>query len=224
MEYAKGSLIIKEGDIGSIVYVMEEGKVEVSREGKFLSVMAAGKLFGELAILYNCQRTATIKAATDCKLWAIERQCFQTIMMRTGLVKQAEYSSFLKSVPSFKDLPEETLIKIADVLEEYSYKEGEYIIRQGAVGDTFFIISRGRVKVTRKEAGQEEKFIRHLHKGDFFGEKALNGEEVRTANIVADDGEGVKCLVIDRESFSQMIANLDDIKRRYIDLPERKKV
>ena len=56
MEYAKGSLIIKEGDIGSIVYVMEDGKVEVSRENKFLSVMSAGKLFGELAILYNCQR------------------------------------------------------------------------------------------------------------------------------------------------------------------------
>ncbi len=35
--------------------------MEVSREGKFLSVMSAGKLFGELAILYNCQRTATIK-------------------------------------------------------------------------------------------------------------------------------------------------------------------
>ena len=50
------------------------------------------------------------------------------------------------------------------------------------------------------------------------------GEEVRTANIIADDGEGVKCLVIDRESFSQMIANLEDIKKRYIDLPERKKL
>ena len=69
MEYAKGSTIIKEGDIGSIVYVMEEGKVEVSREGKFLSVMPSGKLFGELAILYNCQRTATIKG--DNKLFVI---------------------------------------------------------------------------------------------------------------------------------------------------------
>jgi cGMP-dependent protein kinase len=56
MEYAKGSLIIKEGDNGSLVYVMEEGRVEVAREGKFLSLMNAGKLFGELAILYNCQR------------------------------------------------------------------------------------------------------------------------------------------------------------------------
>ena len=72
MEYAKGSLIIKEGDIGSIVYVMEEGKVEVSREGKFLSVMSAGKLFGELAILYNCQRTATIKGKKMGKLAGAE--------------------------------------------------------------------------------------------------------------------------------------------------------
>ena len=112
MEYAKGALIIKEGDVGSIVYVMEDGKVEVSRDGKFLSIMPPGKVFGELAILYNCKRTATIKAAVDCKLWAIERQCFQTIMMRTGLIRQAEHTAFLKSVPTFINLPEDTLIKV----------------------------------------------------------------------------------------------------------------
>ena len=145
MEYAKGALIIKEGDVGSIVYVMEEGKVEVSREGKFHRMLPHGKVFGELAILYNCKRTATIKAAVDCKLWAIERQCFQTIMMRTGLIRQAEHSAFLKSVPTFVNLPEDTLIKIADVLEENNYKNGECIVRQGAAGDTFFIIKKGRV-------------------------------------------------------------------------------
>merc|ERR1719435_228137 len=114
--------------------------------------------------------------------------------------------AFLKSVPTFVDLPEETLIKIADVLEEYTYQEGEYIIRQGAVGDTFFIISQGRVKVTMKETPDgKEKYVRNLNKGDFFGEKALSGEEVRTANIIADEGVAVKCLVIDRESFMQLI-------------------
>lgn len=38
-----------------------DGRVEVSREGKYLSTISPGKVFGELAILYNCQRTATIK-------------------------------------------------------------------------------------------------------------------------------------------------------------------
>ena len=51
-------------------------------------------------------------------------------MMRTGLVKQTEYTAFLKSVPSFVNLPEETLIKIADVLEETKYEQDDYIIRQ----------------------------------------------------------------------------------------------
>ncbi|KFM74514.1 cGMP-dependent protein kinase, isozyme 2 forms cD4/T1/T3A/T3B, partial [Stegodyphus mimosarum] len=227
VEYAKDSLIIKEGDYGSVVYVMEEGKVEVSKEGKFLCNMGPGKVFGELAILYNCTRTATVKAVMDCKLWAIERQCFQTIMMRTGLVRQAEYTDFLKSVPTFRNLNDEVLIKIADVLEETTYNEGDYIIRQGARGDTFFIISKGKVRVTMKtEPNDEEKFIRYLQRGDFFGEKALQGEDVRTANIIADDPDGVMCLVIDRESFNQLISNINEIKEKNYDetMPVKRRV
>lgn len=59
------------------------------------------------------------------------------------------------SVPTFKNLPEETLIKIADVLEETNYKEGEYIVRQGAGGDTFFIISKGRVRKGKKSRTED---------------------------------------------------------------------
>ncbi|XP_059479856.1 cGMP-dependent protein kinase, isozyme 2 forms cD5/T2 isoform X2 [Neocloeon triangulifer] len=203
-----------------------EGRVEVSRDEKYLSTLAPGKVFGELAILYNCKRTATIKAATDCKLWAIDRQCFQTIMMRTGLIRQAEYTDFLKSVPIFKNLPEDTLIKISDVLEETFYNEGDYIVRQGARGDTFFIISKGKVKVTIKQQDTtQEKYIRTLHKGDFFGEKALQGDDLRTANIIADDAEGVSCLVIDRETFNQLISTLDEIRTRYKDeVVERRRI
>ncbi|KAJ2945574.1 hypothetical protein O0L34_g396 [Tuta absoluta] len=196
----------------------KEGRVEVSRENKYLSTMAPGKVFGELAILYNCKRTATIKAATDCRLWAIERQCFQTIMMRTGLIRQAEYTDFLKSVPIFKNLPEDTLIKISDVLEETHYQNGDYIVRQGARGDTFFIISKGQVKVTQKQPNSnDEKFIRSLTKGDFFGEKALQGDDLRTANIICDSPEGTTCLVIDRETFNQLISTLDEIRTKYKD-------
>lgn len=61
VEYAKDLYIIKEGDIGSAVYIIEEGTLEVTKGGRFLSKMGPQKMFGELAILYNCTRTATVK-------------------------------------------------------------------------------------------------------------------------------------------------------------------
>lgn len=60
-EYKKDSLIIKEGEVGSEVYVLEEGRVQVSKNGKFLSTISPGKVFGELAILHTNIRTATVK-------------------------------------------------------------------------------------------------------------------------------------------------------------------
>ncbi|XP_051883491.1 cGMP-dependent protein kinase 1 isoform X1 [Pristis pectinata] len=221
VEYGKDSCIIKEGDVGSLVYVMEEGKVEVTKEGVKLCTMGPGKVFGELAILYNCTRTATVKTLTNVKLWAIDRPCFQTIMMRTGLIKHAEYMEFLKSVPTFQNISEEILSKLADVLEETYYEDGEYIIRQGARGDTFFIISKGKVNVTREESSNEEAvFLRTLGKGDWFGEKALQGEDVRTANVIA--AETVTCLVIDRDSFKHLIGGLEDVSNKAYEDAEAK--
>uniref|UniRef100_A0A8C9SLI4 cGMP-dependent protein kinase n=1 Tax=Scleropages formosus TaxID=113540 RepID=A0A8C9SLI4_SCLFO len=144
---SQGCCVIKEGDDGSLVYVLEEGKVEVTKEGHKLCTMGPGKIFGELAVLYNCTRAATVTALTDIKLWTINRQCFQTIMMRTGLIRHSQHMEFLRSVPSFQSLPEDVLSKVADALEEARYADGDYIIRQGATGDTFFIISEGQVSI-----------------------------------------------------------------------------
>ncbi|CAM4725505.1 unnamed protein product [Leuciscus chuanchicus] len=213
VDYDKNSCIIKEGDVGSLVYVMEEGKVEVTKEGLKLCTMGPGKVFGELAILYNCTRTATVRTVTSVKLWAIDRQCFQTIMMRTGLIKHAEYMELLKSVLTFRGLSEEILSKLADVLEETHYGDGDYIIRQGARGDTFFIISKGKVTMTREECpGQEPVCLRSMGKGDSFGEKALQGEDIRTANVIA--AETVTCLVIDRDSYKHLIGGLEDVSNK----------
>ncbi|XP_016128776.1 cGMP-dependent protein kinase 1a [Sinocyclocheilus grahami] len=213
VDYDKNSCIIKEGDVGSLVYLLEKGKVEVSKEGLKLCTMGPGKVFGELAILYNCTRTATVRTVTSVKLWAIDRQCFQTIMMRTGLIKHAENMELLKSVLTFRGLPEEILSKLADVLEETHYEDGNYIIRQGARGDTFFIISKGKVTMTREDCpGQEPVCLRSMGKGDSFGEKALQGEDIRTANVIA--AESVTCLVIDRDSYKHLIGGLEDISNK----------
>ncbi|XP_033986660.1 cGMP-dependent protein kinase 1-like [Trematomus bernacchii] len=216
----KGCCVIQEGDDGSTVYVLEEGTVEVTKQGKTLCSIGEGKVFGELAILYNCTRTATVTALTDIKLWAIDRQCFQTIMMRTSLIKHSQYTDYLRSVPSLQSLPEDILSKLADVLEETHYSDCDYIIRQGATGDTFFIISEGQVKMTQQNSPGDEQVMKTLNKGDWFGEQALKGEDVRTASVTAVGD--VTCLVIDRESFKQLIGGLEDVNNKQLDSDEVK--
>uniref|UniRef100_A0A8C1KPR9 cGMP-dependent protein kinase n=1 Tax=Cyprinus carpio TaxID=7962 RepID=A0A8C1KPR9_CYPCA len=187
-----------------VFFFFPEGKVEVSKEGLKLCTMGPGKVFGELAILYNCTRTATVRTVTSVKLWAIDRQCFQTIMMRTGLIKHAEYMELLKSVLTFRGLPEQILSKLADVLEE----DGDYIIRQGARGDTFFIISKGKVSLFQCKG--QPVYLRSMGKGDSFGEKALQGEDIRTANVIA--AESVTCLVIDRDNNFNLFCSQVQLK------------
>ncbi|CAH8874379.1 unnamed protein product [Trichobilharzia szidati] len=212
------SWIIQEGEVGSVVYVLEDGYVEVQKAGERLREMGPGTVFGELAILYNCTRTASVRAITDCKLWAIDRPCFQSIMMFTGIQKQTEYVKFLKSVPTFKDLNLEVLGKVAVVLGAEHYEPDEYVIREGERGNTFFIITDGKVKVTKNRGNERgEQFIRYMTRGDWFGEKALTDEDVRTANIIAMPPRGVDCLMLDRDSYNLLIKDLVSFQRSYPD-------
>ncbi|CAK9300668.1 unnamed protein product [Gordionus sp. m RMFG-2023] len=217
--YSKNNIIINEGDVGRLVYVLEKGTLHVTKENNHLITLNPPTIFGELAVLYDCQRTATVFAMTDCNLWVIDQYSFKSIMVRTAMIRQEEYMRFLRSVPTFSTLSQDTISRIAYVIEETHYDQGTYIIRQGARGDTFFIISRGEVKVTLIDPfEQKEIFIRTLGSGEFFGERALKSEDLRTANIIASSPEGVDCLVIDREAFNQLKMDLDDaLKRDYYD-------
>ncbi|PNF42262.1 cGMP-dependent protein kinase, isozyme 1 [Cryptotermes secundus] len=214
LEYEKGSYVIREGEAGSHLYVSAEGEFEVIKEGKVLGKMGPGKAFGELAILYNCTRTASIRVVSDSKVWVLDRRVFQQIMMRTGLQRLEDNVNFLSSVPLLHNLSNDVLAKIADVLEVEFYPAGAHIIRQGANGDTFFIISSGSVKVTQRIPGRrEEEEIRILERGDYFGEQALLKEDCRTASIIALP-PGVECLTLDRESFIQLIGDLSELHEK----------
>ncbi|XP_073690757.1 cGMP-dependent protein kinase 2 [Garra rufa] len=172
--YAAEQMVIQEGEPGNYLYVLAEGLLEVIQTGKLLGQMRPGTAFGELAILYNCKRTATVKAVTQSHIWALDRQTFQTIMMRSTQARHEEYFSFLRSVSLLKDLPEEKLAKIIDCLEIEYFDKGEYIIREGEEGNTFFIIAKGEVLVTQTTEGfSDPQEIKTLGVGDYFGEKAL---------------------------------------------------
>ncbi|TRY65565.1 hypothetical protein DNTS_024061 [Danionella cerebrum] len=153
-----------------------------------------------------------LAAVTQSHIWALDRRTFQNIMMKSTQAKQQEYFSFLRSVSLLKDLPEEKLAKIVDCLEVDYFEKGEHIIREGEEGNTFFIIAKGEVSVTQStEDFPEPQEIKTLGVGDYFGEKALISEDVRSANIIAKEHD-TQCLVVDRETFNQMVGTYEELQ------------
>lgn len=60
--------------------------------------------FGELALLYNMPRAATIRASTNGRLWAMDRQTFRRILLKSAFKKRKMYESLIDSVPMLKSL------------------------------------------------------------------------------------------------------------------------
>ena len=114
----------------------------------------------------------------------------------------------LKKIYLFKNLSDKTLESIAEGMKKQKIKPNEYIIEENTVGEQFYLIIRGRVRIT-----VNGKFIRDLESGDCLGENTLLTDNVmRTASAVAL--EKVLCFVLSKNEF-QVILN-DTNTREYL--------
>jgi len=107
-----------------------------------------GEGFGELALLYNAPRAATIKAIEDSIVWKLDRDTFNHIVKDAAQRKREKYDNFLQSVPILASMDAYERSKLGDAVKEESFSNGEYIIRQGATGEKFFMISEGTAIAT----------------------------------------------------------------------------
>ena len=105
----------------------------------------------------------------------------------------------LRNVPIFTDLTDSDLTKIASKMVPRVYEKGQMILLEESMGETFFIITQGAVKVTRLSADGREVILAILGESDFFGEMSLLDGEGRSANIVAN--EDAKVLTLSRSDF-----------------------
>ncbi|ELK15076.1 cAMP-dependent protein kinase type II-alpha regulatory subunit [Pteropus alecto] len=177
--------------------------------------------FGELALMYNTPRAATIVATSEGSLWGLDRVTFRRIIVKNNAKKRKMFESFIESVPLLKSLEVSERMKIVDVIGEKTYKDGERIISQGEKADSFYIIESGEVSIlirsktkANKDGGNQEVEIARCHKGQYFGELALVTNKPRAASAYAVGD--VKCLVMDVQAFERLLGPCMDIMKRNI--------
>jgi cAMP-dependent protein kinase regulator len=110
----KGDVVIKEGDTGDFFYVAESGSYEISIKKAVVHTVKTGGSFGELALLYNCPRAATVTAVEEGILWALDRVTFRWVVARNAANQLDECMKFLRKVPLLQELTDNQMSQLAN--------------------------------------------------------------------------------------------------------------
>ncbi|KAM4812655.1 cAMP-dependent protein kinase type II-beta regulatory subunit-like [Urocitellus parryii] len=214
----EGEHVIDQGDDGDNFYVIDRGTFDiyVKCDGVGRCVGNRGN-FGELALMYNTPRAATITATSPGPLWGLDRVTFRRIIVKNNAKKRKMYESFIESLPFLKSLEVSERLKVVDVIGTKVYNDGEQIIAQGDLADSFFIVESGEVKITMKGKGKSEVEengaveMAPCSRGQYFGELALvtNKSPAASAHAIGT----VKCLAMDVQAFERLLGPCKIMKR-----------
>ncbi|KAJ2681686.1 hypothetical protein H4R19_007290, partial [Coemansia spiralis] len=204
----KGQSVIVQGGVGDYFYIVERGSFDIhvhkgnAAPTKVGSVGDCGS-FGELALMYNAPRAATVTATTDATLWALDRITFRSLLMERTSRKRRLYERFLETVPLLKSLEPYERQKIADALESVTYNDNDTIVRQGDPGEDFFLIEQGTVRVYKSDDDAVSREYPPLTQGCYFGELALLDDQPRQATLVASGR--AKCARMSKDAFDRLL-------------------
>ena len=212
-----GKDVITQGEPGDYFYVVDGGEADVYVSGKHVSSIGRGGSFGELALMYNAPRAATVRAKTDVVLWALDRTTFQRVLVGGGEADLKAKSALTDGIPLFNSLTAGEKGKLADVMERRTFSPGEAVMKQGDFGDALFIVESGEVAVHHVPSpGATAQFVATKRKGDYFGEIAILTNQPRTATVTAAGAGQLVCYRVERKAFTAVLGSCEDILRRDI--------
>lgn len=206
---ARGQAIFRQGERARAFYVIRRGVLQVLEEDpdtgaeRPIRILGRGDSFGELGLVSNAPRAATVRALEESDLFEVDKGTFDRLLADT--VDLPEFAPTLQAVaelrtlPCFSHLGTDELTELMNGGEWRSVSPGETIVEQGEVGDAFYAISSGRVEVL-----EDGSVRRTLGPGGFFGEIALLLDVPRTATVVARTP--VRLFRLDREGFDRLVA------------------
>lgn len=215
-EAKRGDVIIRQGEVGHHFYVIERGFIDFYVDGKFVGKSSTGKCFGELALIYDAPRAASVIISSEkCKLWRVAQITFRRTLRNESMKEMDEVFDLLKGVELLSGLDSSYLKKIARALNAEEYKKSDIILKKGDIGDKFYIVKEGIVSLTDIGAGSVKYDDKNCTPGSHFGERALAQDTFRAANAVAVTD--CVLLTLTKSQFTTLLGPLEDLLRASLD-------
>lgn len=219
-QYAAREVVIRQGDPGNEFFIIESGKLQVwqtqeAGEPRLVQSLGPGQFFGEVALINNAPRNATIIAETPSVLLSLKREDFDSLVKHhlefmENIKSNLRNSWILRNMPIFDELSGSDLNTITDKLKVEHFKAGVPVIREGDIGDKFYIIEDGELAAYQEINGDSLELER-LTSGDYFGETALILNRPRNATIIPVSDSTLFSL--EREDFVNLMDDFQNMRQ-----------
>jgi HlyB family type I secretion system ABC transporter len=224
VEFPFGSVIVREGEEADAFYVLASGTARVVKQSEqggevALNLLRTGDSFGEIGLLEDTARVATVRASSAVHALRLDRSVFRALVHRQPeireqfelLVRQRTLQNFFRLYSAFAELPSDGIALMSGQLETITAAKGEIVVSQGERGGPMYIVEEGRLHAFREVDGRREG-LAFLRKGDFFGERALFRGEARYGTVEALSDS--RLLRLDTPLFERLLADYPEFRKR----------
>ena len=188
-----GRNVVRQGAAGDEFFLIRSGTAEVIKREpggvrRTVARLGEGDVFGELALLHDQPRNATVRAVTPLQLLVLGRADFDRLVReRFALIDRLKPAlarqRLLAAMPLFAGLQPGELDALAARLEEQELPAGALVVRQGEPGDRFYLVREGDLVVSVTNEQRQPQPIARLGPGEYFGEIALLRDQPRSATV-----------------------------------------
>jgi cAMP-dependent protein kinase regulator len=216
-EVSSGDNIIEQGDVGDFLYVVKEGSLRILKDGSEIGTAGPGEVFGELALLYDCPRSATVVADSDCLLFRASREIFRRIQASFVLANDDTTRRLLKRTKLFEDLPDDIIREMATYLFKKEFQKGDLITKKGEYFDEVYFLKQGRLLARNMSLGESKFADVELKVGECFGERAIVMKQPSVANVECLTDGMAYVLTKERLFYCLQGMDLHDIIEKEVD-------
>eukprot|EP01061_Rhynchopus_euleeides_P045285 TRINITY_DN8065_c0_g1_i2.p1 TRINITY_DN8065_c0_g1~~TRINITY_DN8065_c0_g1_i2.p1 ORF type:complete len:846 (+),score=308.73 TRINITY_DN8065_c0_g1_i2:717-3254(+) len=215
--FCEGELVMRKGEEGDLMYFVMAGALGVwsDQDERFVFECRRGSSLGEIALLHDCRRTASVYAIEMCSAFVLSRSAFEQAeqMFPTAIShvrKEADFKlqkiklgEIVAKVPLFAKYADDVdfINDVVGALVPQVQPQESTVVVKGEIGEKMYFVSQGQLKVL-SETGRK---VGSLGDGSFFGEICVLFDSRRTATIVADTH--VVLFTLSKTAFKTILVN-----------------